>query len=58
VKTHSLDIDRLAFWGKTRCEYLYIFDMLDFHKACLKEMERICRRQVRIFPLAGDDEKP
>ncbi len=31
---------------------------VDFHKACLKEMARVCRGEVWIFPLAGHDAKP
>lgn len=31
---------------------------LDFHKACLKELVRVTRKEVRIFPLLGLDAKP
>lgn len=31
---------------------------LDFHKACLKELIRVTRKEVRIFPLLGLDAKP
>jgi hypothetical protein len=31
---------------------------MDFHKACLKEMARVCSGEVRIFPLQGLDAKP
>lgn len=31
---------------------------LDFHKACIKELIRICSGEVRIFPLIGLDFKP
>ncbi len=31
---------------------------LDFHKACIKELIRVCSGEVRIFPLVGLDAKP
>ncbi len=31
---------------------------LDFHKACIKELIRVCTGEVRIFPLVGLDAKP
>ena len=31
---------------------------LDFHKACIKELVRVCSGEVRIFPLVGLDAKP
>lgn len=31
---------------------------LDFHKACIKELLRVCSGEVRIFPLVGLDFKP
>ncbi|MBI5043433.1 MAG: class I SAM-dependent methyltransferase [Nitrospirae bacterium] len=31
---------------------------LDFHKACMKELVRVCSGEVRIFPLVGLDAKP
>ena len=31
---------------------------LDFHKACIKELIRVCFGEVRIFPLVGLDAKP
>ncbi len=31
---------------------------LDFHKACIKELIRVCSDEVRIFPLVGLDAKP
>ena len=31
---------------------------LDFHKACLEELVRVCSGEVRIFPLVGLDAKP
>jgi len=31
---------------------------LDFHKACLVELLRVCSGKVRIFPLVGLDTKP
>ena len=31
---------------------------LDFHKACLVELVRVCSGEVRIFPLVGLDAKP
>lgn len=31
---------------------------LEFHKACIKELIRICSGEVRIFPLVGLDAKP
>lgn len=31
---------------------------LEFHKACIKELIRVCSREVRIFPLVGLDAKP
>lgn len=31
---------------------------IDFHKACIKELLRVCSGDVRIFPLVGLDAKP
>jgi len=31
---------------------------LEFHKTCIKELVRVCSREVRIFPLVGLDAKP
>ncbi len=31
---------------------------LDFHRACIKELIRVCSGEVRIFPLVGLDAKP
>lgn len=31
---------------------------LEFHKACIKELIRVCSGEVRIFPLVGLDAKP
>jgi hypothetical protein len=31
---------------------------LEFHKACIKELVRVCSGEVRIFPLVGLDAKP
>lgn len=31
---------------------------VDFHKACLKELVRVCAGEIRIFPLTGLDAKP
>lgn len=31
---------------------------LDFHMACLYELVRVCRGEVRIYPIVGHDAKP
>lgn len=31
---------------------------LDFHRACLYEFVRICRGEVRVYPILGHDAKP
>ena len=41
--------------------FLFLYgDRLDsvFHKACIKELIRVCSGEVRIFPLVGLDAKP
>jgi hypothetical protein len=68
-----LDIDRIAFFGRTYDEYLKMFDLvlsghflflygdrldINFHISCLRELLRVSSGEVRIFPLTGLDAEP
>lgn len=60
-KLPNLPFPDKAFSLVTSGHFLFLYgDRLDFefHKACLKELVRVCFGEVRIFPLVGLDARP